>query len=496
MATYKSIAKSSGIVGFVQIFQMVFSLVRNKAVSFLLGSAAFGLYSIYQTFVEMVSAFAILGLNNSSVREIARCNSDKEKVGKIYYTVNRLTLISSGIVFLITIIFSKSISIYLFNEEGHEYGISIVAVIMLFSVFAKEGYAILNGIRNLRDLAISQIVSSALGSLGTIIAVFLWGIKSIPSVLGIIYVTMSVITFYYVRKNNIHKVKPHHDEFRSISKNLLNIGIGVTIAGIVSTVMTIMSKSYLTEHFSMSAVGLYQASWTISNLYTGIVLNAMGVDFMPRISKVIDNSKEASELINQQTIFGVVVSSIAITGILLFSKEILYILYSPEFTQADIIIRWQVLGVFLRVLAFPFGFTILAKGKAKAYATAQFIFWTSDFLLLILCSHIWGFIGLGVNYLIAYCGYLSLTFIITKKICNFTYSRELIKVLLVLFSFIGIAWGISSLDIENICIRYITNILFLIVHFVFINHYMVKKMDMNLWETIKQRMKKKKHDKK
>ena len=73
MTSYKSIAKSSGLIAFVQIAQMVFSLLRNKAISILLGSGAFGLYSIYNTFIEMGSVFAVFGVNNSVVRELSRC---------------------------------------------------------------------------------------------------------------------------------------------------------------------------------------------------------------------------------------------------------------------------------------------------------------------------------------------------------------------------------------------------------------------------------------
>lgn len=490
MSSYKSIAKSSGLIAFVQIAQMAFSLARNKVVSYVLGSTAFGLYSIYQTFIEMVSAFSILGLNNSTVKEVSRCAENKEYVGQIYYVANRLISVFSICIFVLIFLYADEIGRYIFNEDGHTDGICCVAVIMLFSVVAKEGYAVLNGTRRLRDLAISQIVSSALGSLGTIVAILYWGVASIPVALGIIYVVMSAVTFYYVRfRNSIHEIKVSKDEFFSISKKLVYLGFGVTIAGIISTVMTILSKSYLTENFDISTVGLYQASWTISNLYTGIVLSAMGIDFMPRVSKVADESVKVNELINQQALFGVVVSSIAISGILLFSKEILYLLYSSDFTVSCIIIRWQILGVFLRVLAFPFSYTILAKGKAMTYAIIQIIFWTGDYLLLILCSKIWGFDGLGINYLIAYCGYFSMAFFVTRKLCHFSFSSELLKVLFKLSLFIISAWIMSScLEINLWYVEYPINICLLALHVIFVHNYLVHKMDLNLWQTLKNRL--------
>ena len=490
MSSYKSIAKSSGLIAFVQIAQMLFALIRNKLISVLLGSAAFGLYSIYNTFIEMGTTFSILGLNNSAVREISRCNSDQIIIGKVIYILNRLILIFSLIIFTVTLLFSEKIAFYLFNEDGHQKGVITIAFIMILSVISKEGYAILNGIRSLRDLAISQIASSAIGSIGMILAIYFWGIDSIPASMGIVYLSMSVITYAYVRKNNIHEVKATKIEFKNKSKSLLNIGIGVTIAGAISTIMTIMSKSFLTENYDMSTVGIYQASWTISNLYTGIILTAMGVDFMPRISGIIDKTQEAVKMINEQIIFGIVMASIAITGILLFSKELLYLLYSSEFTEASIIMRWQVLGVFLRVIAFPFSYTIIAKGWAKSYAIIQIIFWVGDYLLLILFSKIWGFNGLGINYFIAYTCYLFLGYYLTKKICNFTISKNLIKVFFTTIFFIITAWFITLIEIKIDTLKYILYITLLTMHFIYIYIYTKKKMGINVIQYIKNKLNK------
>lgn len=152
------------------------------------------------------------------------------------------------------------------------------------------------------------------------------------------------------------------------------LGLSFSFSGFISTVMTLLSRSYLSNHFELKAVGIYQASWTISNLYIGIILTAMGVDFMPRLMKVIGNKEEVNKMINQQLETGILLSSIGVVGILLFSDLFLYLLYSKEFESGSEIIRWQVLGVMMRIFAFPFSYSIAAKGKALLYAISQFVF--------------------------------------------------------------------------------------------------------------------------
>lgn len=488
MSSYKEIAKSSGLVAFVQVAQMLFALFRNKAVSVLLGSASFGLYSIYNTLVELGTSVAIFGLNNSIVREISRSKNDKQQIGRVYYVANRLVAVFSLIVCSAVLVFAKDIGYYMFNESGHESGVRCIAGIVLFMVVAQEGYAVLNGIRSMRHLAVSQIVSSGVGSVGTILAILFWRENAIPAALGIVAVTMAFVTFLYVKKDGVREVKVSRSEFGAISRTLLYIGAGVTVAGLISTIMTFLSKRFLLEHYTLSAVGLYQSSWTVSNLYTGIVLGAMGVDFMPRLSKTIDDKVKAAELINQQIIFGVVVSSIAISGILMFSKELLFILYAHEFEAAANIVRWHIIGVFLRVIAFPFSYTILAKGKALLYAIIQTIFWVGDYLLLMLSSCIWGFDGLGVNYPIAYCAYLLMTFGAAKFICGFSFSKELLTVLAKLTLFIALAWAFTCFDIKIAWCKYGVACVLLSLQAIYVWRYLQNKMGLNIWQFVKNRV--------
>ena len=69
---YKTIAKSSGVIGLVQIVKMVFGLIQNKVLALLIGPSGFGVWGLYNSFVEMVNSFSTLGIDSSGVREIVK----------------------------------------------------------------------------------------------------------------------------------------------------------------------------------------------------------------------------------------------------------------------------------------------------------------------------------------------------------------------------------------------------------------------------------------
>jgi PST family polysaccharide transporter len=217
----------------------------------------------------------------------------------------------------------------------------------------------------------------------------------------------------------------------------------------------------------------------------------MGVDLMPRLMKVTGSNIKMNKLVNEQMELGMLVASIGVVGILILSPIILHLLYSAEFQAGTNIIRWQVLGVSLRILAFPFSYGIMARGKSLIYIIVQSVFWVGEYLLLILFVNLFGFDGLGINYFIAYAGYFSMTLIACHYIFEFKFSGLLKKIVVVSYLFIAAAFLLSDIlpNIHSIT----TGLVLMIGQALWINHQLKSKMDMNLWQYIKGKLNKKRN---
>lgn len=486
MASYKSIIKSSGLIGFVQIFQILFGLIRNKAIAVVIGTKGFGIWGLYQTYIDMVTAFSSLGIDKSGVREIAKNYEDVNLTAKCIYVFRRSLIFISIFTTILSILFSKKISNSLFNTKEHYWGIIIVSFVILFNGISSGQKSILNGLRNLKGLAISQIIGSAIGSITTIILVLLLGIDGIPIYLFIVGLTAVLSTWWFVWKLHLPTITPTKKEARQTLKSLISLGLGFSIAGIIAAITTYLSRVFLSYAFDLNAVGIYQASWTISNMYIGIILTAMGVDFMPRLMKVADNNLEMNTLLNEQMELGTLVTGIAIVAILIFSPLILQLFYSKEFMVGTSIIRWQVLGVSMRVLGFPFSIAIMAKNKPYTYIFLQSIFWFSDYFLLIVFSKLIGFNGLGINYFVAYTLYILVTWNVCYKLFNFKPSNLLKKIVAISYSFIFIVWALTSF-LSEIYSWLISSTILLLMAF-WINNILKKKMNISVLSILKNKI--------
>lgn len=486
--TYKDILKSSGLVAYVQVFQMAFGLIRNKVVAMLLGAGGFGIWGMFNTFMEMSTAFSTLGVDRSGVREIARHSEEKQVLAQCIATFRQLILYMSIAVCAIVMLLSRQISTFLFGTDRYTSGVVALSLVIVFKGIASGNISTLNGLRHLKYLAYSQIWAAVAGSLLSVLFVVWLGEAGIVWALLSIGGSLAVATYGYVRRLHLESVKLTWQVFVKRARPLLWLGIGFSASSLVSTVMTLFSRSFLSSHFDLSAVGIYQASWTISNLYIGIILSAMGVDFMPRLTKVVDKKQEAITLINQQLETGLLLSSIGVVGILAFSDIILYLLYAKEFMVGSTIIRWQVLGVALRIFAFPFSFGIAAKGKAVLYFITQLVFWTLDYLLLMFFGNLLGFNGLGVNYVCAYIVFVAMVYGICCRLYSFSLSPAVKRMMLAMASFIGVAWCLSAVLPGGW--RYAAGAVELGVLVTGIMWYLKKRMDINVVELIKSKLKK------
>lgn len=106
----------------------------------------------------------------------------------------------------------------------------------------------------------------------------------------------------------------------------------------------------------------------------------MSADYFPRLSAVSGNPEMERRTIGEQTFVVLNVITPIIAAMIIFGKQILQILYSTEFTVADELLNWQLLGALLKVASWPMAFILLAKGKGGYYFVSEVSFFVVYFL--------------------------------------------------------------------------------------------------------------------
>lgn len=178
----------------------------------------------------------------------------------------------------------------------------------------------------------------------------------------------------------------------------------------------------VSNELGLEAVGHFQAAWAISMQYIGFVLGAMGADYYPRLTGVINDKVAASRLVNEQTEIALLLSAPVFIAMMGLAPWVVHLLYSPAFSPAIEILRWQILGDVLKVVSWLMGFVILAAGAGNTF------FWTETTALLLMGGLIVGLlpsIGLqvtGIAFLACYVYYLPLVYFLAWRRIRFMWA--------------------------------------------------------------------------
>ena len=441
-SSYKQIAKSTGIFGGSQVLTILSGLIRTKVLALLLGAAGVGLAGMFQSIIDLIRSVTSLGLSFSSVREIAEAHQteDPKRIGHTVTMLKRWLWWTGIAGMILTIIFSPLISTFTFGDKKQTFSICLLAFCVLTGTLSSGQLALLQGLRKIGHMAKASAIGAVSGLI-IALALYAWlGIKGIIPSLVAVSVTGLFTTWWFSRKIPVEKVVQSYQETLRKGGDMVKLGLFTVGSGLISTLTLFLVRSFILRNSDVASVGLFQAAWSICNLYLGAVLTAMGADYFPRLCGLKDNDTQIVRFVNQQTRFVLVVSTPIIVGMMLITTPVINLLFSSAFNSAVDLMRWQIVGTFLKVLVWPTGFVLLSKGKGFQFLLVESTWFIVYYLVTRL---LWPMIGLeaaGVGYVVSYLIYLPFVLVLVKPLCSLKFEAKNIFLMVQYFLFVVIAY--------------------------------------------------------
>lgn len=446
----KQIVKSSSIIGGASVINILIGLIKVKVLAVLLGPAGIGLMSLLTSIMTTAATLSGMGLQTSGVRELAQSNNNVEvlaTVRKSLWIANIwLGLLGGTALWL----FRFQIAEAVFNDTSRVNDVGLLGLGVFLTLIAGSQTALLQGLRKITELAKVKIISALIATIMGLLSIYFMGERGI-----IIFVLATplggVISawFYCLRLPSLKYQKIPLSKLIPQWKLLVSLGFVFMLTGLMSQVTQLFVRYTITGQISLEAVGHFQAAWVISMTYIGFVLGAMGADYYPRLTSIIDNNEKMEVLVNQQTEIALVLAAPLLLAMIAFAPYIIQVLYSAEFFEAVNILRWQVLGDVFKILAFPIAFVLIAKGRGKLYFMVE-LSWNFLYAILVLFgTKKYGLISTGIGFFLSYIVYYAFVLFIVKKIIGY---KALLKntyftVLLSLSA--GLLLLVSYLDVSS-----------------------------------------------
>ncbi|MGH7950336.1 MAG: O-antigen translocase [Limisphaerales bacterium] len=430
MSSHRRIFKSTALIGGTQIINMGIGIVRTKVLALLLGPAGMGLAGLYMTATGLIGSVAGLGLNASGVRQIADAagTNDETRIARTIITLRRVSLISGVLGMLLVLALAPVLSRTTFGDDKHIFGIALMSLTLLFGGISAGQSALLQGLRRLRELAKSQVLGTAFGAIVSMGLVWWLREQGIVPFLVAISAFGILLSWWFARRVPVRSVVVTWRETLAESRSLLAMGIAFTTAALIASGTAYFTRVLVQHELGMVAVGIYTATWTLSSYYVGFVLGAMGTDFMPRLTAVANDHATINQLVNEQTEMGVLIAVPGVLATLTLAPWVMRIFYSGAFVQGADVVRWQILGVFLRVVCWPMGYVLIAKGKSILLTLTELAFGVVNVGSILLCIKLWSLEGVGISFALSYLVYTTMMAAIVWRMTGFRWSGTALKI--------------------------------------------------------------------
>lgn len=407
------VLKVMSVFGGVQIVSILCSIVRTKLVAVWLGPAGIGLFGIYLSVFESVGALTQGGLSTGVVRELALCA--RSGVARMVNIVRRWSL-SLGVLGLVVCallapVFSRST----FGDSLHTPGFILVAIAIFFTTLYNLDGAVMQGLKRYRPLALSTIWGTLIGLACSIPMFYFWGLESIaPAILIGAFANWGCRHFLSA-DYPLAGPRPGAKETFITGKQFIMLGLFVAVTTFVTNFASYIFMTYLYRVADTSTAGFFQAGFTLVNRYVGIVLTAIGMEYLPRLSEVSRSKHRSSLFLTHEIILIMAVIFPVITLFIASDSLIVWLLYNDTFQVMLPFITWAVIGTVFRAWSWCVAFVILAHSDGPAFLFTEITSAIAYVVLNIVFFNQFGIAGMGYAYMLWYAIYLATVIIVCRR---------------------------------------------------------------------------------
>lgn len=425
-SSYGQILASTAWVGGSSIINIAIGIARTKVMALFLGPAGFGLAGLYMSVANMAQSVAGMGVSSSGVRQIAEAagTQDQRRIAQTVMVLRYTSVILGLLGALLLIAFAEPISTLTFGNNQRVGGIYLLSVAVFLQLVSVGQGAFIQGMRRIADMAKMSTLGALFGTLIAIPLLYYFRMQGVvPSLVAVAAMSL-VFSWRYSHKIPIEAPSFVASEIGQEAFALLKLGFAFMASNLLMMGSAYVIRIIIMRKLGLEATGLYQSAWTLGGLYVGMILQAMGTDFYPRLTAVINNHSQCNRLVNEQTRISLLMAGPGVIGTLTLAPLVIAIFYAAKFSGAVDVLRWICLGIAMRVISWPLGYIIMARGRQNVIILCE-LAWTSVHLgLAWICVGRFGLAGAGIAFFGSYVFHIVLTYLVVRRMSSFSWSTE------------------------------------------------------------------------
>jgi PST family polysaccharide transporter len=413
--SFARILRSSAIMGGAQVVTLATAFIRTKVVAQLMGPAGVGLAGILTAFNGNVSTLAAWGLGTSGVRLIA--SAPPGQTASTQAAVRKFGTTLTWLGFWATVLLFLPVSYLTFGTGQYALELLIGGMAVPCIIANSIWGSILQAAGHVKSLAKGQILSAFIGLFLGLPSIYFFG--SVGIAISLLLAAAAPMAFsWYVASKDCPSTGA--EALSGDLRALFDMGGGLMIVGLAAQISAYFVRFVIIKNHGpdlaagLADAGYYQASIAIAGSLPALVFSAMGTDFFPRVAAA-KGEAEAKMLSEKQIEAGLLLALPIFTGLLTMNRLGIRILYADKFDAALPLLDWMIWGVFLRLLAWPLGYWMLARGAPRTVVIVELGSNLMMAILPLLLIPSYGLVGAAMAFFIGNLAYAAIMIAVARK---------------------------------------------------------------------------------
>ena len=394
--------------GIAQFVKAISSLIINKVIVVLLGSPALLFVGNLKSVFTILQQISGAGVYEGAVKYLSGEYKDRQTF--ILQACLSLMLVGFFIsTALYFILYDQILNLLQLGENDRNlipWLTGGIVLSLLCFVFHTLMQSFFHGLKSYKIIVQSTLISALLtlgvstaliyytNKLGLVLSVF------VPSVI------MLLTYWFHIRKSWHFGQMLFGKPFRLfVFKPVLSFTLMSAVAAMVFPSVLIVIRSLLVEHSGVELASYWEGYSRLSIFMSGLAISSISLYYLPKLVEA-NTGQEILKVVFWGVKFLFVVAFPAMLLIFWFGNDIIPLLYASSFLETIFLLKWELLGTFLKLISFTVSFIMIAKKLTTVFVLSELI---SGFLFLglsMLFIDIFGVVGASIAYALAYFLYL------------------------------------------------------------------------------------------
>jgi len=364
---FKETGKHGIVFGLGSVLESVISFILLPLYTTRFPVSQYGVLELITITGSVLVTFFTLGVNFGLLRSYYDYDNERDRKAVISTALLTISL-SSLVLFILGLIFSKSLSLLVFGNIEYKIHFMIIVGISIFTILNTIPFVVFRAkkksIQYITFRISFFIISTAL--IIYLVAARDWGILGVLTGHLIMGAMSCLVLYFFIRKEIVLGF------LKIEAKKMLQYGLPLIPANLSVFVFSSIDRYFLNYFSTLNEVGLYNLAYKFGNIITILLASPIALIWPAMFLSVKDHSNAKTFYVRAVT-YITFLSLLMFLGISLLSKEFIHIFSNKEYWDAYKVIPIIVLTYTLWTLPKITNVAINLKRKTKAAAMIFFL---------------------------------------------------------------------------------------------------------------------------